>query len=1063
MKLKKFFAGLMAVLMCFSAGNFAYAEEAETYEMEDNAKFMIIISSLSQQLGTTGSVKGVVYNDYHGELTVTGEQVNDGNVTVDLWMQNVASLHVDSLRHYTASVNRENGVEHALRTLTSAVFDGLIGKSLTGICGDAKATYTISKSEGDEYKLIADVKENDARALWQALINENTVNSYTGEDNSKIIIAHGSWINLGDEKLVFEDDYNNDLVLDDFNKLSEMKQGMKDALKITEGDGSVTIYLEKGSILSVGESKVELLDDLRVTLSVDGSVYQSAFTDISKAPDEELLGKMFGILVRTIDNLEENTDVTFEFGHIYTQEVSYEWSEDYSKVTATAICDNNPEHVLTETVNTTSKVSKPATCLEKGETTYTAEFENEIFKTQTKTVVNIDLTGHTAGEPKHENEVEPTCTEEGSYDEVVRCTVCNEIISTEHKTTAALGHSWGEWSVTKEPTCSEEGEETRTCSRCNAKETRSLDKVEHDWDDGKIIVEPTFSNTGLIEYTCRKCGEKKQEELPKGKVINMTVGGDESFTIAVTEDRIMTFVPENAQIANAEVISVGTMTSTSGTRYTRKIRVIADSVGFTKIAMKVGNSTLAYIYAIVTAGSEDVSGCVGDTKVLTLITYSNQSFKVSGSDAKLSVSKEMKIIKVSMGNETVEAPAYYNTLTVTFEKPVNNQKVVISTEKGEVYYINANISEHSWGGWTYDGEAARTHTHVCSKDPSHIETKPCEFDDGVINGNTIIYTCTVCGGTYREYIENPEVNGVIRVAGDNRFGTSQKIATAYRRNAGLETVDAVILANGDVFADALAGSYLAAVKDAPIIITRSGKEAEVNAYIRSILKEGGAIYVLGGTAAVAESCLSGLTGQGYSITRLWGTNRYLTNLDILDYIGIQGNKILVATGNNFADSLSASATGLPILLVKDAGLTDEQREFLGRNIGKEFIILGGTNAVNSTIESQLKSYGTVRRIRGDNRAKTSIEIAKEFFPEAQLAVVAYSHEFPDGLCGGPLAYQIDAPLLLTRDRNADDTAAYLRSKGINNGYVLGGTVRLQDSLVRKVFGLDSTDTIIEFK
>ncbi|MBQ1523345.1 MAG: cell wall-binding repeat-containing protein, partial [Erysipelotrichaceae bacterium] len=124
---------------------------------------------------------------------------------------------------------------------------------------------------------------------------------------------------------------------------------------------------------------------------------------------------------------------------------------------------------------------------------------------------------------------------------------------------------------------------------------------------------------------------------------------------------------------------------------------------------------------------------------------------------------------------------------------------------------------------------------------------------------------------------------------------------------------------------------------------------------------------------------------------------------------------------------------------------------------------GGNNAVKPVIESQLKSYGSVRRIMGANRAGTSIEIAKEFFPESKQAVVAYSHNFPDGLCGGPLAHQINAPLILTRDNDADATAAYLKSKGISNGYVLGGTSVLSDALVRKLYAMRSSDKIIVFE
>ena len=38
-------------------------------------------------------------------------------------------------------------------------------------------------------------------------------------------------------------------------------------------------------------------------------------------------------------------------------------------------------------------------------------------------------------------------------------------------------HDWGPWTVTKEPTTSEDGEETRTCKGCGAKETRAIPKL----------------------------------------------------------------------------------------------------------------------------------------------------------------------------------------------------------------------------------------------------------------------------------------------------------------------------------------------------------------------------------------------------------------------------------------------------------------------------------------------------------------------------------------------------------------------------------------------------------
>ena len=52
--------------------------------------------------------------------------------------------------------------------------------------------------------------------------------------------------------------------------------------------------------------------------------------------------------------------------------------------------------------------------------------------------------------------------------------------------TAALGHSWGDWTVVTQPTTQQEGKQIRTCSRCGATESQSIPKVEApalEWSD----------------------------------------------------------------------------------------------------------------------------------------------------------------------------------------------------------------------------------------------------------------------------------------------------------------------------------------------------------------------------------------------------------------------------------------------------------------------------------------------------------------------------------------------------------------------------------------------------
>ena len=73
----------------------------------------------------------------------------------------------------------------------------------------------------------------------------------------------------------------------------------------------------------------------------------------------------------------------------------------------------------------------------------------------------IDMTAHEPGDPVNLNEVPATCTADGSCEETVFCSICRAVLSTEVKTIPAAGHSWSEWTETKAPTETTEGEETR--------------------------------------------------------------------------------------------------------------------------------------------------------------------------------------------------------------------------------------------------------------------------------------------------------------------------------------------------------------------------------------------------------------------------------------------------------------------------------------------------------------------------------------------------------------------------------------------------------------------------
>ena len=305
----------------------------------------------------------------------------------------------------------------------------------------------------------------------------------------------------------------------------------------------------------------------------------------------------------------------------------------------------------------------------------------------------------------------------------------------------------------------------------------------------------------------------------------------------------------------------------------------------------------------------------------------------------------------------------------------------------------------------------------------------------------------------------PEIEKlVVRVSGATRYETGYKVADELKAVLGVEKFEAVVVATGKNFADALAGSYLAVEKNAPILLT-NGKDAniaELHTYIKANVTAGGKVYILGGEGAVPKTVDA---IEGYDVVRLYGDSRYDTNLAILKEAGISGDSVIVATGKTFADSLSASAAKLPILLVKpNAALNDAQKEVLAGM--KNIYIVGGEGAVSAAYEAELKEFGTVTRVFGDSRYDTSVEVAKTFCKDVDMAVVASGKNFPDGLCGGPLAAALNAPLVLTKDGGTDAAAGYVEENGIASGYVLGGTGALADATVVEVFNLESADEII---
>lgn len=124
----------------------------------------------------------------------------------------------------------------------------------------------------------------------------------------------------------------------------------------------------------------------------------------------------------------------------------------------------------------------------------------------------LPMIEHTAGAAVNENEVAATCTTDGSYDVVIRCSACEAELERSTVTVSATGHSFGDWTTAKEPTATEEGTEKRSCA-CGEEETRSIPA---------LGVEPTEPETKPAET---KPAETKPATVPTEPVAGEEDGG----------------------------------------------------------------------------------------------------------------------------------------------------------------------------------------------------------------------------------------------------------------------------------------------------------------------------------------------------------------------------------------------------------------------------------------------------------------------------------------------------------------------------------------------------------
>lgn len=206
--------------------------------------------------------------------------------------------------------------------------------------------------------------------------------------------------------------------------------------------------------------------------------------------------------------------------------------------------------------------------------------------------------------------------------------------------------------------------------------------------------------------------------------------------------------------------------------------------------------------------------------------------------------------------------------------------------------------------------------------------------------------------------------------------------------------------------------------------------------------------------------------------RLSGHNRYATAAAISTRFPGDADTVFIASGLDFPDALAGAALAghlqAPLLLSRPDEVPQETLEAIGRLQPSNIILLGGEPTLAKSVAVQLREFGVVTRIAGQDRYSTAAMIAREFGTGVDTLYIASGQDYPDALAGAAVGGATGSPVLLTNPRELPtavrEAVEFLAPEEI---VVLGGTPSVSSAVeselrelgaVERVAGTDRYDT-----
>ena len=244
------------------------------------------------------------------------------------------------------------------------------------------------------------------------------------------------------------------------------------------------------------------------------------------------------------------------------------------------------------------KETKAATCTAAGTQTRTCSVCKNV---ENKT---IKAKGHTE---VADSAVAATCTTDGKT-AGSHCSVCGTVIKAQ-TVIKATGHKYGEWAVTKGPTCTAAGSQKHSCTVCGNTETQTIKATGHKASGWMIDKQPDIGVKGSKHKECTVCGKVLQtaeipalgaKDISRAKV---TVASKVTFTgtsrkpavtVKLSGKELVKNTDYTVKYSNNKAIGKATVTITGKGKYTGVIKKTFKIVPMKQVITSVTAKTKAF-------------------------------------------------------------------------------------------------------------------------------------------------------------------------------------------------------------------------------------------------------------------------------------------------------------------------------------------------------------------------------------------------------------------------------------------------------------------------------------